>query len=178
MTRFGHRYTWREGARQVVEAEVVGATVEKIVAAEGSVTPSRIVQEAEPEDSPLHPVFTWDNDRAATAYRLTEARRLLSSLRVERVEATTGAVVHELAFVNVHGDEEDKSPEPNFRYVTFREVETSGVFRAEVVRTEFARLAGLLRRTDWIEEFAGLRLAAAEVQKILDRETDMEAAAD
>lgn len=44
----------------------------------GVLLPSSVVDAARPKSSPLNPYFTWDNTRAARAYRIWQARQLIS----------------------------------------------------------------------------------------------------
>ena len=50
---------------------------------DGKLTPEKVVAEAEPEGSPLHDRFEWDNDQCGVLYRLEQARELIR--RVETV---------------------------------------------------------------------------------------------
>jgi len=59
------------------DAAVV-AELKRLAAETGGVLrPEQIVQAAEPEDSPLHSKFTWDDSEAAQSFRIEQARRLL-----------------------------------------------------------------------------------------------------
>lgn len=65
----------------------------------GRLTPSIVVEEAEPPDSPLHDRFEWDSNEAAHAWRLSQARALIRSVRIRIVETdpksdTIRAFVH------------------------------------------------------------------------------------
>lgn len=46
----------------------------------GVLQPEDVVREAEPEKSPLHSQFTWDDTEAGRKYRLLEARQLISAV--------------------------------------------------------------------------------------------------
>ena len=71
-------YEIRDGFRIPVSGQIVGKTIEAIKRRNaGSVTPSQVIDEAQSEDSPLHPCFTWDDSDAAQKYREEEARRLI-----------------------------------------------------------------------------------------------------
>ena len=74
-------YQWRSGSRHKVKAEVVGAICERLED-EGRLTPRELLNEATPYDSPLHNEFEWDNDKAATEYRIYQARNIINSLTV------------------------------------------------------------------------------------------------
>jgi hypothetical protein len=43
----------------------------------GILRPATVVKEAEPEDSPLHGCFCWDDTKAAHEFRLEQARKLI-----------------------------------------------------------------------------------------------------
>jgi hypothetical protein len=51
-------------------------------------TPALVLAEARDPDSPLHPLFEWNNDEAAERWRLHQARELIRSVRVVYKPAT------------------------------------------------------------------------------------------
>ena len=50
------------------------------------ITPPMVVDAARPEQSPLHPAFEWRDDLAAEQYRLYQARSLIRTVQVDRVD--------------------------------------------------------------------------------------------
>lgn len=86
------RYQWRDGARYRVDPGPVGRAIEELGARLGKpfggVTPADVVEAARTEDSPLHPLFTWDDGVAAEQYRRHQAGAVMRSLRVVRVGET------------------------------------------------------------------------------------------
>ena len=52
----------------------------------GKLRPPDVIKAAEPEASPLHKHFTWDDGEAAHQYRLYEARHLIRTVTVIREE--------------------------------------------------------------------------------------------
>lgn len=56
--------------------------------------PQAVVAAARDEGSPLHKYFLWDDIRAAHAYRLDQARRLIRSVVVEVEDVQVRAVYH------------------------------------------------------------------------------------
>jgi hypothetical protein len=89
-------YRWERGRGYRVAADLVGEVIEKVEAAEGVCHPSRLVDEARDENSPIHDLFEWRDDVAAEKYRVDQARRVLRSLRIvtENVEVRAPAYVH------------------------------------------------------------------------------------
>jgi len=63
------------------------SALEKIREANGGLLPPQAVVEAASDPrNPLHSEFTWDNDQAAHLYRLDQARTLIRSVTVVRLE--------------------------------------------------------------------------------------------
>jgi hypothetical protein len=77
------KYVYRDGSRYTVPAEVVGAELERI-RSDGELTASAVVEAAKPKGSPLHPLIEHSNKKAADAYRLIQARRLIRSVEIIR----------------------------------------------------------------------------------------------
>lgn len=53
----------------------------------GKLTPRLVVEAARAADHPLHERFDWDDETAAEAHRLNQARRLIRKVRVAFVDA-------------------------------------------------------------------------------------------
>ena len=76
-------YQFKSGFRCSVPAPVVGERIATIEAANGGhLTASHLVDDARPEDAPLHPCFEWDDSEAAERYREDQARHLIRSVYV------------------------------------------------------------------------------------------------
>lgn len=64
------------------------ATLTRIYTENGKLTPQNVVDDARPEESELHGRFEWDDSVAGEQYRLVQARRLITSVRIEYSEDT------------------------------------------------------------------------------------------
>lgn len=71
-----------EGRSYGVPAQVAGERLREIEDRDGSVTPQAVVDDARPEDSLLHPVFEWDDEKAAEAYRIHQAGNFIRCIVV------------------------------------------------------------------------------------------------
>lgn len=81
-----HRYFAAPGATFTDDdAALLGARV-SLLAESGEVTPERIVDDARPPDSPIHPLFEWDDAVAAERYRHGQATHYLTNIYVIRAE--------------------------------------------------------------------------------------------
>lgn len=74
-------YEW-VNHRYAIDPNYVGQTIEKIEERDGFCHPAALVNEARPEDSPLHPLCEWDDHTAAERHREDQMRRVISSLTV------------------------------------------------------------------------------------------------
>ena len=81
-------YSYRKGfGVRGLEAETAARELNRIrVERGGKLEPSAVVDEARPEDAPLHPAFEWDDDAAAESYRKLQARNLIRSIQVVRAK--------------------------------------------------------------------------------------------
>lgn len=84
-------YVWQKGSRltdKLASAQVVGVWLERLEQENGGRLTTRVVVDAaRPTVSPLHPLFEWDDLRAAELYREDQARYVLSCIRI--VEPST-----------------------------------------------------------------------------------------
>ena len=60
------------------------AIIERHLVNYGRLRPHELVYAAQESDHPLHDMFEWDNTKAGHAFRVGQARRFISSVRVER----------------------------------------------------------------------------------------------
>lgn len=65
-----------------IPAETVVNEFERINSECGGVTAEVVLDEARPEEAPLHPAFLWDDTEAAERYRLWQARDLVRAVHI------------------------------------------------------------------------------------------------
>ena len=91
---------------------------------DGVCSPEAYVEFAEPETSPIHDAFTWDDSEAGRKYRLWEARQMLAVI-VEYYKDQQGTPKSVIAIVEVGGEKVEKRG-----YVSFqRAMETPNYYR-------------------------------------------------
>ena len=132
----------------------------------GRLVPTAVVEAAADPDSPLHNYFTWDNDEAAKAYRLEQARRLIRSIRVVIVEEDVRIVTPKYV--------RDVSREPSEQgYIAVREVVRDPEMQRPTMLYYFHAAEGALKRAASTAEALGYgddcKAALAAVQKLLRR---------
>lgn len=75
-------YSWKYYSYNI-PAETVGKRFEAIEKEHGKITSELVLQDAEPEDSPMHELFEWDDAVAGHKYRLSQATQIIISLAKE-----------------------------------------------------------------------------------------------
>lgn len=79
-------YAWRESRGFTVSAQVVGESIAKLETQYGMIKPEHFVEEAKPEDSPLHYMLEWDDTKAGQAHRLSQARTIIRCVYIKHVD--------------------------------------------------------------------------------------------
>lgn len=122
----------------------------------GTLTPEMVVAAAEPESSPLHGRFEWDDTVAGHKYRLRQAAALIREQRIEYARNSRGPrTVREYTSTYEAG-----SPERG-AYQATNELMRDELSAAIVLRNFQRALADLKRQYGHLKEFAELLKEAA-----------------
>lgn len=70
------------------DAAVIGPELYRLRAENGRLTAKLVLEEAREIDSPIHPYFQWDESKAAEAYRLEQAGRIIGAVQIRVIERT------------------------------------------------------------------------------------------
>ena len=143
-------YEWK-GRKFSVNANVVGAEVEKIEKQKGEVTAKDLVNAARKEDSPLHKLFEWNEAVAAENFRIHQASVILCTLSIVQTDTPEPTVVR--AYMNVADDADN----PTRRTGTF--INTHDAFmdkekRDLILRVAIRELQELKRKYSVLSELA------------------------
>ena len=159
----GAVYKWKAHANFGIPAQVAGEELERIrTERKGRLIPAVVVDEARPEEAPLHPAFEWDDAVAAEQYREGQARNLIRHVTVTvQGSGTEPRTVR--AFVNVV-EGESQSYTSTVHAMSDRRLREQVVARAlaeaEQWRARYQELAELADVFEAIER-AGRRRARA-----------------
>ena len=96
-------FSWKlKGLAKGVDPSIAAQELQRLQEKYGGLTPEVIVKEAFHKKSPLHPIFEWDNDKAAYNYRLQQARILLNNIEVKIISDNEPRLVsaYEVTTVN------------------------------------------------------------------------------
>lgn len=141
-------------AASKADAQAIGTALEKISAQNGGeLSPGAIVEAARNSRHVLHKHFEWDNEKAAEAYRLDQARAIVRLIRTIDEESET----EPRAFVSVKGDN-------GTSYRSHSEVKKSADLQMAVLKQARADLESFQRRfRDLTEVYPDI---AAAIEKI------------
>jgi hypothetical protein len=143
-------YQWKDGVRAKVPAQTVGEHLEKIrVAFNGRMTPANVLSDASRSESPLHPLFEWDDKKAATQYRLAQANYIIRGIVVTLKAPGKEEPATIRAFVNVV---EGKAQ----HYTSAAAAMTDPALREQVLKKAWDELQQWRKRYAELREFASL----------------------
>lgn len=149
--------TYKWGSRSFsVPAQVVGNRIERLSDHDGNIRPDDLVNDARPVDSPLHPLFTWDDTIAGALYRKEEGMEVIRSLVViQHVKGQDGPPRRIQRYVAIG------TKDTGTVYTTTARALTNVELRKRVIDDAINQFLGLRRRYDHLEELA-------EIFKIID----------
>lgn len=79
-------YSWKIGRGYTTPASVVGSILADIEQKEGGIKPESFVDRARPINSPTHDMFEWNDAKCGEQYRLSQARKIIGSITILRIE--------------------------------------------------------------------------------------------
>lgn len=153
-------YKFRDGRGYGVPAQVAGEQLEKIrLDHAGELHPQDVVDDARPEESPLHEVFEWDDAIAGENWRKDQAGHLIRSVRVvEEAEFEDQEDRKVIAYVSVRSPETKRST-----YVTTTQALSNEDFRSQMIADVIRQLVGIRKRHDDLTELASVFHAIDQV---------------
>ena len=148
-----NNYFWGEGFKPKVNANIVGAVVEKIEEKDGEVTKESFLEFSRPTKSPTHSLFEWDDSVAAEKYRLGQSKSIIGHLRVTYIDSNG-----EDAKVNAYVKVTPKGEHPTYQniHIALQDEEKREVV-LERIREELNRF---IERNKHIEELAEILIDA------------------
>jgi hypothetical protein len=90
-------FKWRPGAvNRGVDPNTAHKEFERLRKEHGELTPSIVVDAARQSESALHPIFEWNDSKAAEEYRLGQARNVLRAIvkHYPEIDETAPVYVH------------------------------------------------------------------------------------
>lgn len=107
-------YQWKTPVFSKVSAQTAGEHIEKLSEEHGEVTPKLLLEDSRPKNAVLHPLYEWDNKKAAEKYRLHQSKLIIGNLVVVSTTSEDPQIplVPVRAFVSVNDRNEKASYRP------------------------------------------------------------------
>jgi hypothetical protein len=134
-------YFAAEGSRfSHKEAKIIGPAIDAL-SQQGAVTPRDVVDSARSTNSPLHPFFEWNDQKAADLFRVEQARNMLRSIKVKFVDGSTEIVAR--AFQVEATKAYEGAPR---EYRSFRSMADDSAFAARMMQSAYDDLISWRRK--------------------------------
>jgi hypothetical protein len=117
------------------------------IESDGRITPEKVVDAARDPDCPAHDLFEWDDAKAASKYRLDQARELLA----KRIKIVTDS--YTIMVPRYVRDPEARAAQQS--YVSIRKVSEAGL-QHQALANEFVRIGQMLDRARELARAFGL----------------------
>lgn len=97
-----NKYEWKlKSFAKGIDPDEAVKELERIEGLFGSLTPENVIKASIDEGAILHPLFEWDNNKAAEQYRLQQARNLINNVEIRIVQDGQPRAISVYEIVNV-----------------------------------------------------------------------------
>lgn len=144
------------------QAAAVGKELTKIEKLKGCIAPPVVVEAAKPQSSRLHKYFTWEDNKAAEAHRLWEARMLIRSVVIIQVVKPHEEPRTVRAFVSVHSNAKEKGFEGR-AYISTVKAFADTDYKSQVLQEALNEFTSLKKKYETLKEFSDVFDAIDEV---------------
>lgn len=141
------KYSWG-GIPMKTSAQAVGEHLENLEQKHGAITKQLFLDSARPEESPMHGLFEWDDQRAAEKWRLQQANIIINSLRID-VVSENNETVKLNAFVNT-----EKRGNGKASFINIQKAMSAEDTRTHVLQDALRDLEWIRRKYDKFQWFS------------------------
>lgn len=127
----------------------IDAEVNRIYKQHGTITPDLVVSVAKDPHSVLHDFFEWDDQKAGAAFRLQQARQLITSVKINIV--TENKMISAVSYVR-----DPRLPSDEQGYISVASLKTNKDLARDSIRLEFQRAYAHLHRAKTHAEILGM----------------------
>jgi len=132
-------FNWKPGSRFKGDPQAIGERITALSDKSGAqVSPEMVLDDAKKKTSPMHNIFTWNDDTAAHQWRTHQARMLLNHITVQIEECEDSPPVR--AFVCV------KTVEDGSTYVPMVRAMNDAELRSQVLESAWNELVSFKKK--------------------------------
>ena len=149
-------YQWKTPVFSKVPAQTAGEHIEALSERDGEVTPKSLLEDSRPADAVLHPLYEWDDGKAAEKYRLHQSKLIIGNLEIISVQHEELSIPPTpiRAFVSVNERNEKASYRPTLIALSEEETRKKVIENAKRELASFdAKYKGLIDTVAVISEF-------------------------
>lgn len=149
-------YEWKQN-RFPVKAQVAGEELERIKQKYGGIAPSFVVDESRTEDAALHKCFEWNNEKAAERYRGVQAKEIIRSICVVKLD-NEEVIEPTRAFVSVVDSQQEH------KYISIKDAMSDKDYQKQVLSNALNELISFKAKYGNLKELAKIFSAIEELQ--------------
>jgi hypothetical protein len=127
----------------------IDAEISRIYNENGSITPDLVIKAAENPNNVLHHLFEWDDSKAGNAYRVDQARQIITSVKINIV--TESRTISAVSYVR-----DPRLPNDQQGYISVAKLKTDKDLAKDSIRYEFQRAYAHLHRAKTHAEILGM----------------------
>lgn len=143
--------------QRIVERELL-----RIQKKHGGLTPKIVVKESQPKSAVLHHHFTWDNTKAAQAYREWQARQVIAVVTFQHPQMDTP--MRTFQNVTLERPGEDGTPESYHVYLRVKDIMKNPAARAQLLERAHREAS------EWALRYKSL-VELAEIISVIEKVT-------
>jgi hypothetical protein len=127
----------------------IDAEISRIYKENGGITPDLVIKAASDPKSVLHHLFEWDDTKAGNAYRVDQARQIITSVKINIV--TESRTISAVSYVR-----DPRLPSDQQGYISVDKLKTDKDLAKDSIRYEFQRAYAHLHRAKTHAEILGM----------------------
>lgn len=127
----------------------IDAEISRIYNENGSITPDLVIKAAEDPNNVLHHLFEWDDSKAGNAYRVDQARQIITSVKINIV--TESRTISAVSYVR-----DPRLPNDQQGYISVAKLKTDKDLAKDSIKYEFQRAYAHLHRAKTHAEILGM----------------------
>ena len=127
----------------------IDAEISRIYNENGSITPDLVIKAAEDPNNVLHHLFEWDDSKAGNAYRVDQARQIITSVKINIV--TESRTISAVSYVR-----DPRLPSDQQGYISVAKLKTDKDLAKDSIKYEFQRAYAHLHRAKTHAEILGM----------------------
>ena len=127
----------------------IDAEISRIYNENGNITPDLVIKAAKDPNNVLHHLFEWDDSKAGNAYRVDQARQIITSVKINIV--TESRTISAVSYVR-----DPRLPNDQQGYISVAKLKTDKDLAKDSIKYEFQRAYAHLHRAKTHAEILGM----------------------